>query len=59
VEQRALLDEQHRELYAVRQMAELFVVPSREAPSFASEQPVSNDDVEVALLRERERRKPS
>ena len=58
-EQRALLDEQRRELDVVRQKAELFVGPSREPPSFASEQPVSNDDVEVALLRERERRKPS
>lgn len=57
--ERALLDEQRRELDSVRQKAELFVSPARDATSFGAEQAVSNDEVEVALLRERERRKPS
>ena len=59
-ETRTLLDEQRRELDAVRQKAELFVPPARDARRrSAAEHAVSNDDVEIALLRERERRQPS
>ena len=57
--ERALLDEQRGELDSVRQKAELFATSTRDTTSFGTDQPVSNDEVEVALLRERERRKPS
>jgi phage shock protein A len=59
IDARALLDEERRELDSVRQKAEL-VVPVREgAAPFGMDQPISNEDVEIALLRERERRQPS
>ena len=56
---RSLLDEQRRELDGVRQKVELIMPVRESSTSFGTEHAVSNDDVEIALLRERERRQPS
>ena len=54
-EQRRMLDEQQRELDGMRQKAELFA-PSCRAEAGGTETCVGNDEVEVALLREKQRR---